>query len=109
MLLGSTRISGALSPGVDPPGSKSDLRFVVPNIEPGRYTFVIFCAECARGPRGSLIVDTSSGKLLRILPSEAAMRAGGRFRERFLWIVTGIGTIALVLAALLLLRRRRAA
>ena len=36
-----------------------DLSFAVPEIEPGRYAFVIFCAECGRRSRGSLIADIS--------------------------------------------------
>ena len=49
VLLGSTsRGRRALPAGSWPPGSDSDLRFAVPEIEPGRYAFVIFCAECGR-------------------------------------------------------------
>lgn len=54
-------------------GTQSHLRFRLPDVEPGVYTFVIFCAGCYRGPRGSLIVDTTdSGGLLRVRRSPAA-------------------------------------
>jgi hypothetical protein len=110
VLLGSTsRGRRALPAGSWPPGSNSDLRFAVPEIEPGRYAFVIFCAECGRRSRGSLIADTSlPGKLLRIQPSEASVRTAGGGADPTWWIVAGIGTVALVLAAGLLLRRRQA-
>jgi hypothetical protein len=32
------------------------LRFRVPNVAPGPYRFVLYCAPCYRGPGGSLIV-----------------------------------------------------
>jgi hypothetical protein len=39
-------------------------RFRVPHLEPGAYAFVLFCAGCYRGPRGSLIasVDPADGR-----------------------------------------------
>jgi hypothetical protein len=40
------------------------LRFRVPQVAPGRYAFVIFCAPCVRGPRGSLITNTREDTLL---------------------------------------------
>ena len=80
VLLGGTdRGRRALPAGSWPPGSNSDLRFAVPEIEPGRYAFVIFCAECGRRSRGSLIADTSLPRknFLRIQPSEASVRTAG--------------------------------
>jgi hypothetical protein len=105
--LGSTSGARARAPAVQPPGSDSHLRFTVPTIEPGVYAFVIF-AENRRGPPGSLIADTGPGHLLRILPSETPVGSAGDGSDATLWIVAGIGTIALVLTAVLLLRRRRA-
>lgn len=107
VFLGSTSGARALAPTVQPPGSDSRLRFPVPKIEPGVYAFVIF-AVSRRGPPGSLIADTGPGDLLRILPSETPAASAGDGCDATLWIVAGIGTIALVLAAVLLLRRRRA-
>ena len=91
---------------MQPPGSDSRLRFPVPKIEPGVYAFVIF-AVSRRGPPGSLITDTGPEDLLRILPSETPVGSAGDGSDATLWIVAGIGTIALVLATVLLLRRRR--
>ena len=108
VFLGTTSGGRALLPTVDPPGSKSDLRFAVPKIDAGRYAFVVFCADCVRGPRGSLLANTTPGNLLRILPSDAAMDSGGGGSGVTWWIVAGIGTVALVLAVVLLLRRRQA-
>ena len=34
------------------------LRFRVPDVRPGRYRLLIFCAPCRRGPGGSLIDST---------------------------------------------------
>lgn len=107
VFLGSTSGARALAPTVQPPGSDSRLRFPVPQIEPGVYAFVIF-AVSGRGPPGSLIADTGPGHLLRILPSETPVGSAGDGSDATLWIVAGIGAIALVIAAVLLLRRRRA-
>ena len=107
VFLGSTSGARQLAPNVQPPGSDSRLRFPVPKIEPGTYAFVIF-AVSRRGPPGSLIADTGPGDLLRILPSETPAASAGDRSDATLWIVAGIGTISLVLAAVLLLRRRRA-
>jgi hypothetical protein len=47
--------------------TESHLRFLIPNVKPGLYAFVIFCADCRRGPRGSLITATNDrGELLRV-------------------------------------------
>lgn len=107
LFLGSTSGARALAPVVKPPGSDSHLRFTAPRIEPGAYAFVIF-AVSRRGPPGSLIADTDPGHLLRILPSETPVGSAGDGSDATLWIVAGIGTIALVIAAVLMLRRRRA-
>jgi hypothetical protein len=108
VLLGSTNGGRrVLPPGSWPPGSDSHLRFTVPKIEPGVYAFVIF-AVSRRGPPGSLIVHTGPGDLLRILPSETPVGSPGDDSDATWWIVAGIWTIALVLAAVLLLRQRRA-
>ena len=98
VLLGSASASRALL-----------LRFSVPDIEPGHYAFVLFCASCVRGPRGSLIADTSPGTVLRILPGETPARSGGDGADGTIWIVAGAGAIALLLAVVLLLRRKRTA
>ena len=109
VLLGRT--SGgrrALPPGSWPAGSKSDLRFAVPEIESGRYAFVIFSAWRDRAPGGGLIVNTQPGKLLRILPSEPPpLSSAGGGADATWWILAGAGTIALLFAAALLLHRRR--
>ncbi len=107
LFLGSTSGARALAPSVQPPGSDSHLRFAVPKIEPGVYAFVIF-AVSRRGPPGSLIADMGPGHLLRILRSETPVGSAGDGSDATLWIVASIGTIALVLAAVLLLRRQRA-
>jgi hypothetical protein len=107
LFLGSTSGARALAPSVQPPGSDSHLRFTVPKIEPGVYAFVIF-AMSRRGPPGSLIADTGPGQLLRILRNETPVGSAGDGSSATLWIVAGTGTIALVLAAVLLLRRQRA-
>jgi hypothetical protein len=44
------------------------LRFEIPKLRPGLYTFVIFCDTCAPGTRGSLIASPgASGWQLRVL------------------------------------------
>jgi hypothetical protein len=108
VFLGSTSGGRPLYSGADRVGSKSDLRFGVPELVPGGYAFVIFCASCVRGPRGSLLDDTRPGQLLRILPSEASSdsSAGG---DTNWWFVGGIAAIGLAIGGVLLLRRRRAA
>ena len=105
LFLGSTSGARARAPAVQPPGSDSQLGFDAPMIEPGVYAFVIF-AVSRRGTRGSLIADTGPGDLLRILPSEAPMGSKGGDSDETLWIVAGLGTIALAVATVLLLRRR---
>ena len=107
LFLGSTSGARARAQAVQPPGSDSHLRLTVPKIEPGVYAFVIF-AVSRQGPPGALIADTGPGDLLRVLPTETAVGSSGDGSDATLWIVPGIGTIALVLAAVLLLRRRRA-
>jgi hypothetical protein len=107
LFLGRTSGARARVPAVQPPGSDSHLRFTVPKIEPGVYAFVIF-AVSRRGPPGVLIADTGPGDLLRILPSETPVGSPGDGSDATWWIVAGIGTIALALAAVLLLRQRRA-
>jgi hypothetical protein len=108
VFLGSTSGGRPLYSGADPVGSKSDLRFGVPELAPGRYAFVVFCASCVRGPRGSLLADTRPGQLLRILPSETSSDSGGGGDATW-WVVGGIAAIGLVIGGVLLLRRRRAA
>jgi hypothetical protein len=108
VFLGSTSGGTPMSPAADPPGSKSDLRFDVPEIGAGRYALVIFCAGCAQGPSASLIADTRSGQLLRILPRHAPSDSGDGGGATW-WIVGGIAAIGLALAGVLLLRRRRPA
>jgi hypothetical protein len=98
----------ALPRGSWPAGSKSHLRFAIPEIEPGRYAFVIFSAWRGRAPGGGLVIDTQPGKLLRVLPSEVPAHPAGGGVEATSWIVAGAGTIALLLAAALQFRRRRA-
>jgi hypothetical protein len=108
VLLGSTSGGRRVLPrGSWPAGSDSHLRFTVPKIEPGVYAFVIF-AVSRRGPPGVLIADTGPGDLLRILPSETPVGSPGDGSDATWWIAAGIGAIALVLAAVLLLRQRRA-
>jgi hypothetical protein len=44
------------------------LRFRIPEVEPGSYAFVLYCASCYRGPRGSLIAYRQDpGWRLRVL------------------------------------------
>jgi hypothetical protein len=56
-------------------------------------------AVSRRGPPGSLIADMGPGHLLRILRSETPVGSAGDGFDATLWIVAGIGTIALVLAS----------
>jgi hypothetical protein len=109
VFLGGTRASGAPLPNTDPPGSKSDLRFAAPDLPPGPYALAIFCAACARGQPGSLIVDTTPGKLLWIARRDTLVRSGVGGVDTRSWIVAGAGTLALLLAGALHFRRRRAA
>jgi hypothetical protein len=90
------------------PVAKSDLNFAVPRIAAGRYAFVIFCEGCVSGPQGGLIADTRPGQLLQVVPGEASSGSGGGGDATW-WVLGGIGAIGLALAAVLLLRRRRAA
>lgn len=60
------------------------LRFRIPEVGPGSYALVIYCASCYRGPRGSLIAYLQDpGWRLRVLrlsaiwtSSSAATRSG---------------------------------
>jgi hypothetical protein len=107
--LGCTRTSGALLPSADPPGWQSELRFSAPELAPGPYAFVIFTAACGQFRRGSLIVDTTPGKLLWIASRDTPVRSGVGGVDTRSWIVAGAGTIALLVAAALEFRRRRTA
>lgn len=55
------RLLGILSKWrVRRPGDESGsatFTFSVPELRPGRYVFGLFCATCAAGPRGSIIID----------------------------------------------------
>ena len=106
LFLGNTSGARARAPAVQPPGSDSHLRFTVPRIEPGAYAFVIF-AVSRRGPPGILITDTRPGRLLRVLPGEAPAGFAGDGSDATLWIVAGIGAVALLLATVLLVRYAR--
>jgi hypothetical protein len=99
VLLGNTSGGAPYAPAADPPGWKSDLRFAVPELVPGRYAFVIFTAWRGRAPGGGLIADTRPWQLLRILPSDAPVHSARGGAESTLWIVAGAATIALLLAA----------
>lgn len=103
--LGRTRGGRALLPGADPPGSESRIRFQVPNVQPGRYAFVIFVPGHSRAARGMLIAETTR-KLLRVQPHEAAVRDGDDGGEPSLRVAAVTGIVALVFAAFLLVRRR---
>lgn len=109
VLLGHTGGGDALFSTPHPVGSESHLRFLTPDVAPGRYAFVIFCATCYQGPRGGLIADTSdSAELLLVQPREAPIRSGADGSEATPWVAVAAGTVALVLAVVLLVRRRRA-
>jgi hypothetical protein len=109
VFLGRTSGATPLLPSVRPPGSKSHLRFRVPRVAPGRYAYVIFCAQCARGPRGSLITETGLPhkrplhKLLLVRARNApqSSAASGHGPNPFLHMTAGL--TALASAALLLL------
>jgi hypothetical protein len=47
--------------------AESQLRFRVPDVRPGLYAFVVFCAGCAPGPRGSLIASATRDESLRVI------------------------------------------
>jgi hypothetical protein len=108
VFLGRTRGGRALLPEAEPQGSESQLRFRTPNVQPGRYAFVIFSPERGRGARGVLIADTT-GKLLRVQPSVASADSGGNGGGAPLRVAAFSGIVALTIAAVALLMRRRAA
>src|SRR5262245_51057628 len=107
LFLGRTSGGKATAPAVQPAVSESHLRFTVPRIEPGVYAFVIF-AVGRQGPPGTLIADAGPGHLLRILRGETPAGSAGDGSNATLWIVAGIGAIALLVGTVLLLRRRPA-
>jgi hypothetical protein len=108
VFLGRTRGGRALLPGADPPGSESQLRFQVPNVQPGRYAFVIFVPGRGRDARGTLIAQTTRN-LLRVQPREAAGRPSENGSAPTVRVAAATGIVALVIAAVLLMRRRRTA
>lgn len=82
------------------------LRFRIPRVEPNAYAFVIYCGGCYAGPRGSLIVDTSSpGRLLRVRQGGGPI-ASTDTRTDGTWWFAGIGAFAVLIATALLLRWR---
>lgn len=97
--LGHTRGGRALNPKARPPGSQSRLQVSLPSIEPGRYSFVIYCAECTPGPGGSLIADTSDpNEFLQVHRGGALVDPGGISANATRW-VAGATVIALLVAA----------
>jgi hypothetical protein len=111
VFLGRTSGATALLPSVRPPGSKSHLHFRVPKVKPGLYAFVIFCAECARGPRGALITETGlphrwlTHKLLRVQPPGAPDPRKSESGGAGPWGAIAAGLASLASAALLLFPR----
>jgi hypothetical protein len=108
VLLGRTRAGRALLPGADPPGSESHLRFQVPDVQPGRYAFVIFVPGRGRAARGMLIAQTTRN-LLRVKPREPAARRAENGGAPTVRVAAATGIVALVIGAVLLMRRRGAA
>ncbi len=72
----------------------SVIRFRTPEVEPGRYAFVVYCGPCMRGPKGSLITsgpNTKRGNLLvmaaaRTSPSAVAGESGGDGVGAWAWV-----------------------
>jgi hypothetical protein len=63
--------------------AKAPLRFSVPRLRRGVYVFVVYCAGCVRGPRGSLIPGFEPKDMLFIRPGNDRLdRAERRAIER---------------------------
>jgi hypothetical protein len=78
------------------------LGFQVPSLPSGAYQYVLYCASCVAGPRGSLIdAGAAAAGQLWILPAEQSA-GGGRA-----WIAGGIAAAILLPGLGLLLHRRR--
>jgi hypothetical protein len=54
----------------------SGLRFEVPEVEPGRYAFVIYCAACHAGPKGSMIGSDRPSDALRVTRGDQVSSGG---------------------------------
>lgn len=107
VLLGETNDAVRVGPGAGFVGTESSFQFKVPAVDPGRYLLVVFCAECVKGPKGSLVANrnTAQGNL-RVLPDlnavgPAAQSSGND--PKALWLLAGL---ALIVATLFLIRSR---
>jgi hypothetical protein len=80
------------------------LRFRIPRVEPGAYAFVIYCDNCYRGARGSLIVDPTR-YLLHVRPDSPVASAATGAGEG-LWIAGGAALVLLTGGAVFLRHRR---
>jgi len=80
------------------------LRFRVPALPPGAYRYVLYCAACVEGPRGTLIESGPAPPIhLRIGPPPSA----SALKSQQPWIFGGIAAaVALFAAGALLLRSR---
>ena len=80
------------------------LRFRIPSVEPGAYAFVIYCGDCYRGTRGSLIVDATR-YLLHVRPDSSVTSAATGGGES--WWIAGGAALVLLGGGAVFLRRRR--
>jgi hypothetical protein len=78
------------------------LRFRVPALAPGPYEYVLFCAACVAGPRGTLLASVP-GPVGRLQIDAAGSPSGGGSRA---WIVGATAAVIAMPALALLLRRR---
>ena len=79
------------------------LRFRVPAIPPGPHKYVLYCATCVDGPRGSL-VESVPGPAGRLQVGGSRSSSGGGSHA---WIAGVAAAIAVPALGLLVRRRRR--
>jgi hypothetical protein len=89
----------ATGPPKDPPfaflgrtSRTGRLQIAIPDLRPGVYAFVVYCATCYRGPGGSMIAGDEPYQRLRI-------RRGRAPRVAFDWVGGILGSVRAILAA----------
>jgi hypothetical protein len=100
---------GRAAPAPDPNGAQLNevpryvLRFRVPALAPGSYRYVLYCAGCVEGPRGTLVESGPAPPIrLRVAPP-----GSGSSFPALPWALGGIAAAIVLSGAVLLLRRRR--
>jgi len=82
--------------------ANSRLRFAIPDLNPGRYAFVIYCGPCWRGPAGSLITDTGDpNAVLRIQPDGNPETGGESGSVSIWWVLAGAVVLVVALAGVI--------